>query len=51
MTKIGTESASEKKETKVAINFYVSKLVDDLKRTYGYCVVFQPIVVVNKSDN
>jgi hypothetical protein len=47
VTKMGAESAAQQKVTKIPINCYVSKLVDELKRTYGYCLVFQPIVVSN----
>lgn len=31
-------------QTAVKVNFYCSKLTDNQKRTYAYCLVFQPIV-------
>ena len=48
ITKMGKQSANQSTEQKVAVNFYTSRLVDEHKRTYGYCLVIQPIV---ESDN
>ena len=41
---MGAKDAAQTTEQKVNVNFYVSKLVDAQKRTYGYCLVLQPIV-------
>lgn len=42
--KTGTTDSQQNGETKVPINFYANKLVDSQKRTFAYCLVFQPIV-------
>jgi len=40
----GQTDSTIPKEQKVNINFYASKLVDSNKRTFAYCLVFQPII-------
>jgi hypothetical protein len=44
VVKMGKQFADQSSEQKVPINFYASRLVDEHKRTYAYCLVLQPIV-------
>jgi hypothetical protein len=45
ITNLGTDSADQTTEQKIPINMYASRLVDEHKRIYSYCLVLQPIVV------
>lgn len=40
----GVTESHQQKEIKVPINFYCSKLTDSSKKTYAYCLVFQPVI-------
>lgn len=40
----GQTDSAVAKEQLVNVNFYASKLVDSNKRTFAYCLVFQPIM-------
>ena len=44
ITQMGKHSANQNSRTRVPINFYASRLVDEHKRTYAYCLVIQPII-------
>ena len=37
---MGAKDAAQPTEQKINVNFYVSKLVDAQKKTFGYCLVF-----------
>lgn len=32
---------------KIPVNFYVSRLNDEHTKAHGYCLVFQPIIILN----
>lgn len=40
----GQTDSAVAKEQLVNVNFYASKLVDSNKKTFAYCLVFQPIM-------
>ena len=50
ITKMGKQSAGQNNEARVPINFYTSRLVDEHKRTYAYCLVIQPIIESDNAD-
>ena len=40
----GNSKSGEQSDQKIPINFYASKLLDQNKKAYGYCLILQPIV-------
>ena len=43
-TSKGNSKSGEQSDQKIPVNFYASKLLDQNKKAYGYCLVLQPIV-------
>ena len=42
--KRGAQEAGAQSEQTINVNFYVSKLSDSQRKSFGYCLVFQPII-------
>jgi hypothetical protein len=43
---LGRESKQDPKEQKICVNFYANRLTTEHKKTYGFCLVFQPIIII-----
>lgn len=42
---LGKDSKANHTEMKVPINFYIHRLLNEHKKTFGFCLVFQPIII------
>lgn len=45
------DNNTAEKDTKVNVNFYVTKLNDENKKVHGYCLVIQPIIIIKNEQS
>jgi len=45
---LGRESKQDSKNLNVPINFYAYRLLNEQHKTYGFCVILQPIIIIHK---
>jgi hypothetical protein len=44
--KLGRDSKQDSKENKIPVNFYANRLTTEQKKTYGFCLILQPIIII-----
>jgi hypothetical protein len=46
ISNLGRESKVDSKENKIPVNFYAHRLTTEHQKTYGFCLIFQPIIII-----
>ena len=45
LCKLGRDNKEDPKSLKIPCNFYAHRLTNELNKTYGFCLIIQPIII------